>query len=95
MSDKREMGRIDCPHCGYKNGMKIIADRKGKPFGHCDANCDGQLRVGGKEHRVNQFYAKYPHIKAAFEPEKEVLQVEKKEPVKVIDSYEQMMMGQK
>lgn len=57
------LGAIDCPMCGYGNGMRITEDKNGEPFGFCEANCDGQLRVGGKKSRVEQFYKHYPHIR--------------------------------
>lgn len=52
-------GEIDCPHCGKK--MKVKADKNGDPFGHCE-HCSGQLRVGGKESRINDFFALYNHL---------------------------------
>lgn len=67
MIEKKVFGHIDCPHCGYKAGMRITADKKGAPFGFCEANCDGQLRIGGKPRRVEQFFKTYPHIAAAMQ----------------------------
>lgn len=67
MTDKKIIGWIDCPHCGHKDGMRITADKHGAPFGFCEANCDGQLRIGGKPRRVAAFLAKYPHIAAAMQ----------------------------
>lgn len=57
------LGMITCPHCGLADGMRITEDKNGQPFGFCEAECDGQLRVGGKSRRVDAFYRKYPHIK--------------------------------
>lgn len=73
---KEILGHINCPHCGYENGMRITLDKSGAPFGYCEADCNGQMRIGGNPGRVAKFYAKYPHIKApgaetpAAEPEK-------------------------
>lgn len=63
MKEHTILGRIDCPHCGYVDGMRITPDKNGAPFGYCDANCAGQLRVGGDKRRVDAFYAKYPNVK--------------------------------
>lgn len=68
MSDKDIKGRITCPYCGTQNGMRITADRNGSPFGFCDANCEGQLRVGGKTKRVDGFMRLHPNIALAFNP---------------------------
>jgi hypothetical protein len=57
------LGMIDCPHCGLKGGMRITEDKNGQPFGFCEAECDGQLRVGGKPRRVEMFYKLHPHLK--------------------------------
>lgn len=54
------LGHIDCPHCGTAKGMRITADRNGAPFGYCEANCSGQLKVGGDARRVAAFVARYP-----------------------------------
>lgn len=64
MATKGEvLGAIDCPVCGYRNGMRIATDKNGEPFGFCEANCDAQLRVGGKKSRVEQFYRNHSGIK--------------------------------
>jgi len=70
--EKIVYGYINCPHCGYENGMRITADKSGKPFGYCEANCAGQLRVGGNPHREKEFFKAHPGIAAAMkgEPEK-------------------------
>lgn len=60
---KEILGYIDCPHCGHENGMRITLDKSGAPFGFCEANCNGQMRVGGNAARVAAFYRKNPHIK--------------------------------
>lgn len=52
-------GEIDCPHCGEK--MKVKADKNGDPFGHCE-HCSGQLRVGGKTARVENFFRRHSHL---------------------------------
>ena len=57
------LGHINCPVCGYTKGMKITEDKNGEPFGFCEENCDAQLRIGGKLHRVKKFYQLYPDIK--------------------------------
>lgn len=54
------LGHIDCPHCGTAKGMRITPDRNGAPFGYCEANCSGQLKVGGDARRVAAFVARYP-----------------------------------
>lgn len=61
---KEILGHIDCPHCGYTDGMRITLDKSGAPFGFCEANCNGQMRIGGNVARVKAFYAKHPHLKA-------------------------------
>lgn len=68
MSDKKILGRIDCPYCGFEQGGKVTLDKNGNPFVHSDLCCDGQLRVGGKPYRVDAFYKKYPHLKEAENP---------------------------
>lgn len=65
-NEKKIYGHIDCPLCGYAQGMRVTADKNGKPFGFCEANCDGQLRIGGKPRREAAFFKKYPHIAEAF-----------------------------
>jgi len=60
---KEILGHINCPHCGYENGMRITVDKSGAPFGYCEADCNGQMRIGGNPGRVAKFYAKYPNIK--------------------------------
>lgn len=57
------LGHIDCPHCGTAGGMRVTPDRNGAPFGYCEANCGGQLRVGGDRRRVDAFYAKHPNVR--------------------------------
>ncbi|MFA7399124.1 MAG: hypothetical protein WCZ98_01455 [Sideroxydans sp.] len=57
------LGMIDCPHCGYKQGMRVTEDKNGEPFGFCETECDGQLRVGGKTRRVEKFYTLHPHLR--------------------------------
>lgn len=57
------LGHVDCPVCGYNKGMRITADKNGEPFGFCEANCDAQLRVGGKSRRVELFYKHHPGIR--------------------------------
>jgi len=63
MAKGEKLGDIDCPVCGYTKGMKITEDKNGEPFGFCEQNCDAQLRVGGKLHRVAKFYRLHPEIK--------------------------------
>lgn len=65
MADKKVLGHIDCPYCGFVGGMRITEDKNGQPFGYCEADCSGQLRVGGDALRVRKFRAKYPHIDRA------------------------------
>lgn len=60
---KEHLGDIDCPVCGYTKGMRITADKNGEPFGFCEQNCDAQLRIGGKRHRVEKFFRLHPDIK--------------------------------
>jgi len=62
--EKTINGRIDCPCCGTKYGVRITADKNGHPFGFCDANCGLQLRIGGDAYRVEQFYKHNPSIAA-------------------------------
>lgn len=57
---KKVLGHIDCPACGTVDGMSITHDRNGEPYGYCEANCDAQLRIGGKARRVAAFIARYP-----------------------------------
>lgn len=57
------LGFMDCPVCGYQAGMKVTEDKNGQPFGFCEQNCDAQLRVGGKAHRVEKFYRLHLAIK--------------------------------
>lgn len=59
-NEKRVLGHIDCPYCGIAKGMRITHDRNGQPFGFCESNCSGQLRVGGDRGRVAAFVARYP-----------------------------------
>lgn len=57
---KRALGHIDCPTCGMENAMTITHDKNGEPYGYCEANCDQQIRIGGKKRRVDAFVARYP-----------------------------------
>lgn len=68
MAKRDMMGRIDCPYCGYKDGMKITEDKSGNPFGYCDAQCAGQISVRSDEQRKKLFFAKYPHLKRTDAP---------------------------
>ena len=43
--------------------MRITPDKSGAPFGYCEGDCSGQMRVGGNAARIEKFYAKNPHIK--------------------------------
>jgi hypothetical protein len=54
------LGRIDCPCCGYKEGMRITRDKNGHPFGFCDANCRVQMRIGPDPDRVAAFIRRFP-----------------------------------
>lgn len=60
MKVREVLGHIDCPTCGTKAGMRITHDKNGHPFGYCESNCDQQIRIGGKAHRVAAFLARYP-----------------------------------
>lgn len=66
MSDSKIKARIDCPYCGAAQGMRVTEDKNGNPFGFCDYECEGQLRVGGRDKRVALFFRKYPAVAAAF-----------------------------
>lgn len=66
---KPVLGHIDCPVCGTAAGMSITHDRNKEPYGYCEANCDAQLRIGGKARRVAQFVARYPWAGASADPE--------------------------
>ena len=69
MAHRDMLGRINCPYCGEKDGMKITEDKSGNPFGNCDVSCHGQLRVGDKHsYRVSKFYSNYPHIRKCGAP---------------------------
>lgn len=57
-------GHIECPYCGYKSGMRITQDKNGKPFGYCEANCNGQMRWGGNSAREAGFNQMHPAIAA-------------------------------
>jgi hypothetical protein len=59
------LGHIDCPHCGMSGGMRITLDKSGAPFGYCEGDCSGQMRVGGNAARIAKFYAKHPHLKTS------------------------------
>lgn len=63
MATGEVLGQIDCPVCGHDRGMRIAADKNGEPFGFCEANCDAQMRVGGKLRRVELFYRHHPGIR--------------------------------
>lgn len=54
------LGHIDCPACGAVGGVSITHDKNGEPYGYCEANCDLQMRIGGKARRVAAFVARYP-----------------------------------
>lgn len=56
------LGRMDCPCCGTKDGMRFTKDKNGAPFGFCDAVCGVQLRIGGSPYRVEKFTAAHPDI---------------------------------
>lgn len=56
------LGHIDCPSCGTPKGMRVTLDKNDQPFGYCEATCSQQLRIGGDKHRVDQFFAKHPHL---------------------------------
>lgn len=60
MAKAETLGQIDCPCCGTAKGMRITHDKNGEPFGYCEANCSGQLRIGGDKRRVAAFVALYP-----------------------------------
>lgn len=64
-NDKTIHGRIDCPCCGAKEGVRITADKNGKPFGFCDVNCGVQVRIGGDKYREAEFKKRYPAIAAS------------------------------
>lgn len=66
---KATLGHIDCPSCGTVKGMRITHDKNGEPFGYCEAECDQQLRIGGKASRVRAFLARYPWAAGAPAPE--------------------------
>ncbi|MBL8506368.1 MAG: hypothetical protein JNJ51_08425 [Methylobacillus glycogenes] len=68
MADKSILGHINCPYCGTQGGMRITLDKNESPFGFCEANCDGQLRIGGKPRRVAAFLKLHPHIAQAMQP---------------------------
>ncbi|MDD2932757.1 MAG: hypothetical protein PHO76_02620 [Methylotenera sp.] len=63
-NDKTIYGRIDCPCCKTKDGVRITKDKNGEPFGFCDAKCEVQIRLGGKAYRVGEFKKAYPAIAA-------------------------------
>lgn len=63
-NDKTIYGRIDCPCCKTKDGVRITKDKNGEPFGFCDAKCEVQIRLGGKAYRVGEFARAYPEIAA-------------------------------
>lgn len=54
------LGRIDCPCCGYAQGMRITKDKNGHPFGFCDAQCRVQMRIGPDPDRVSAFIRRHP-----------------------------------
>jgi hypothetical protein len=60
VNEKTILGRIDCPSCGYKDGMRVTHDKNSNPFGYCDASCGQQLRIGGDPRRVRDFIARHP-----------------------------------
>ena len=57
--EKEIIGRCDCPYCGTVAGMRFTRDKNGKPFGYCEAECRGQLRVGGDARREKLFAARH------------------------------------
>lgn len=65
---KEILGHIDCPFCGTSKGMRITPDKNGEPFGYCEAECSGQLRVGGDKRRVQAFLARFPWAKEQKKP---------------------------
>lgn len=72
MSDSKIVyGRISCPHCHMIDAMRITADKNGQPFGFCDLNCGGQLKIGGNPFRVNKFFEAHPGIAKAMKGEQE------------------------
>lgn len=68
-NDKTIYGRIDCPCCKTKDGVRITKDKNGEPFGFCDAKCEVQIRLGGKAYRVGEFAKAYPEINKAMQGE--------------------------
>lgn len=56
---KEVKGHINCPYCDGAETMRVIEDKNGKPFGHCD-DCNGQMRVGGNSYREKKFYSLHP-----------------------------------
>jgi len=79
-NDKTIHGRIDCPCCGHEKGMRVTADKNGKPFGFCDANCGVQLRIGGDKFREEKFKKRYPAIAASISGES-VTDTDEKQPI--------------
>jgi hypothetical protein len=70
MAHRELLGHIDCPICGFANGVRVTEDKNGNPFAYCEGDCDQQIPIGNGakstvERRVQKFYAKYPHIKKA------------------------------
>lgn len=61
---KQILGHIDCPSCGYKEGMRVTLDKNNHPFGFCEAECGQQLRVGGDPRRVAKFVSRFPWASA-------------------------------
>lgn len=72
-NDKTIYGRIDCPCCKTKDGVRITKDKNGEPFGFCDAKCEVQIRLGGKAYRVGEFARAYPEISAKMRGEAETV----------------------
>jgi hypothetical protein len=72
-NDKTIYGRIDCPCCRTKEGVRITKDKNGDPFGYCDAKCEVQIRLGGKAFRVGEFAKAYPSIAAKMRGEPETV----------------------
>lgn len=60
------LGYITCPTCGTAKGMRVSKDKNGDPFGFCEAECEQQMRVGGKRSRVRKFVENYPQFSEHF-----------------------------
>lgn len=62
MANRDFLGRMDCIVCGLADGVKITEDKNGHPFGHCDAKCNEQYRIGSDKDRVQYFYDEHPDV---------------------------------